>query len=57
MLSDDQDEGEQERHVAAAVCESDDTIKKIAAMQYPTDPFFSWFCVAREDWNMYFSLI
>ena len=37
VLSDYQDEGEQERHVEAAVCESDDTIKKIAVMQYPTD--------------------
>lgn len=26
------------RHDVAAVCERDDTIKKIAAMQYPTDP-------------------
>ena len=37
VLSDYQDEGEQERHVEAAVCESDDTIKKIAVKQYPTD--------------------
>ena len=33
VLSEEQDEGEQERNV-----ESDDTIKQIAAMQYPTDP-------------------
>lgn len=38
VLADDQNEGEQERHVVAAACERDDTIKKIAAMQYPTDP-------------------
>ena len=29
VLSGDQDEGEQERHVEAAVCESDDTIKQL----------------------------
>ena len=38
MLSDDQNSGEQERHDVAAACETDDTIKKIAAMQYSTDP-------------------